>query len=183
MIQKSKTIDFKAPSTLGRSQNVSQFFSSSQKVTQRRAFTIHWELSQTTGEAALVSPTSEIAGQLSREPNIWLNVIFKGGKKSNKKGSHYSLGALPDYWGGSAGLSYHGCGARHTLSHATSSQRSHQRRTIPLFQTHTYYNVLPFISPGWVLWLTICCSACILDGIYIIHKVLLSVDPGFYVWK
>ena len=158
MIQKSKTIDFKAPSTLGRSQNVSQFFRSSKKVTQRRAFTL-------------------------REPNIWLDEIFKGGKKSHKKGSHYSLGALPDYWGGSAGLSYHGCGARHTLSHATSSQRSHQRRTIPLFQTHTYYNVLPFISPGWVLWLTICCSACILDGIYIIHKVLLSVDPGFYVWK
>ena len=120
------------------------FLRSSQKVTQRRAFTIHWELSQTTGEAALVSLTAEIAVQLSGEPNIWLDKIFKGGKKSHKKGSHYSLGALPDYWGGSAGLSYHGCGARHTLSHATSSQRSHQRRTIPLFQTHTYYNFLPW---------------------------------------
>ena len=177
MIQKSKTIDFKAPFTLGRSQNVSQFFRSSEKVTQRRAFTIHWELSQTTGEAALVSPTSEIAVQLSGEPNIWLDIIFKGGKKSHKKGSHYSLGALPDYWGGSAGLSYHGCGARHTLSHATSSQRSHQRRTIPLFQTHTYHNFLPLIGRHFSRMSAKAINAAEHGSwmVYIIHKVLLSV--------
>ena len=152
MIQKSKTIDFKAPSTLGRSQNVSQFFRSSKKVTQRRAFTL-------------------------REPNIWLDEIFKGGKKSHKKGSHYSLGALPDYWGGSAGLSYHGCGARHTLSHATSSQRSHQRRTIPLFQTHTYHNFLPLIGRHFSRMNAKAINAAEHGSwmVYIIHKVLLSV--------
>ena len=57
-------------------------------------------------------------------------MLPKSHKKSQKelpqkKSSHCSMGALPDYWGwsgsGSAGLSGEAA-ARHTLSHATSSQ-------------------------------------------------------------
>ena len=60
---------------------------------------------------------------------LWKHSVWKqccqSHIRNHKKSSHCSMGALPDYWGwsgsGSAGLSSEAA-ARHTLSHATSSQ-------------------------------------------------------------